>query len=109
MEWVLQTIQQLRDCSSDNTLIGVQTQIKAFTAFRNGEKPQRSAEKTAILSLYESITRNLEKSTHHRTQFSPSVGLSTSDLTSKWTELEEAEKLRDDFLGKELQRFFYDT
>ena len=106
VSWVAQTIERLGDHSSDNTLPGAQSKEKEFAGYKNGEKPPKSAEKTAVLTLHKNISQKLEKSSHHRPAFAPAEGHTPNDINAQWEKLEEAEKSRDDWLKSELQRFY---
>ena len=101
-----ETITRLGDRAFDNTLIGAQTQTKEFSSYRSSEKPPKSAEKHAVLTLHKTIVRTLEESPHHRPAFVPPEGLAPEDINKLWNNLEEAEKAREDFLKTELKRFF---
>ena len=100
-----ETITRLGDRAFDNTLIGAQTQTKEFSSYRSSEKPPKSAEMHAVLTLHKTIVRTLEESPHHRPAFVPPEGLAPEDINKLWNNLEEAEKAREDFLVKELKRY----
>lgn len=103
-KWMKDTIEKLAERTIDNTLPGAQTLSKELEAYRASEKPPKSAEKEAVLTLHKNIVRTLEESPHHRPAFVPPEGSTPADIITLWTKLEEAEKSREDFITKELQR-----
>ncbi|KAH3759770.1 alpha-actinin A [Pelomyxa schiedti] len=102
--WIVATVEKLGDRAFDNTLAGAKSAMAVFGGYRSGEKPPKTAEYSAVLTLHATIVKLLKDSPHHRPEFVPPEGLAPSDLKQLWMSLEEAETNREQFLTTELKR-----
>uniref|UniRef100_A0A670JAZ0 Spectrin beta chain n=1 Tax=Podarcis muralis TaxID=64176 RepID=A0A670JAZ0_PODMU len=102
LEWIELTIAIISNQKFANSLVGVQQQLQAFTAFCTLEKPVKFQEKGNLEVLLFSIQSKLRA--NNRKLYIPKEGKSISDINKAWTRLEKAEHEREVALRNELIR-----
>ncbi|XP_065520320.1 spectrin beta chain, non-erythrocytic 4-like isoform X7 [Lathamus discolor] len=102
LAWIHQTIAVIGTQKFANSLLGVQQQLQAFTAFCTLEKPVKFQEKGNLEVLLFSIQSKLRAT--DRRLYVPSEGKSIADINKAWSCLEKAEHEREVALRRELIR-----
>jgi len=102
-EWIAKKTDELKDNNFPNAgLQAIKNLIQEFTSYREGEKPDKAAEKLSLEALFNNIALKLRS--NNRSPYVPPAGASPSDIQHLWDALLAAERERDDALRKELER-----
>eukprot|EP00005_Dracoamoeba_jomungandri_P013945 CAMPEP_0174270810 /NCGR_PEP_ID=MMETSP0439-20130205/45801_1 /TAXON_ID=0 /ORGANISM="Stereomyxa ramosa, Strain Chinc5" /LENGTH=1886 /DNA_ID=CAMNT_0015360381 /DNA_START=45 /DNA_END=5705 /DNA_ORIENTATION=- len=101
-EWVVKKTEELEDRTFDNTLEGAEGKMKEYGDYITSIKPDKSAEKFDLETLFNNISLKLRN--NGRPPFVPDDGLKVQDLQAKWDILEAAERDREDALRLEIRR-----
>lgn len=104
MDWINETKPKMEEREIATNLTQSRAKRTSYDNYRRGQKPPKSAEKTAVLSLAKSLAKFMQKSQFHRPPFVPPEGLAPEDIEKAWAELGEKERELEAFIAKEIQR-----
>ncbi|XP_053331391.1 spectrin beta chain, erythrocytic [Spea bombifrons] len=102
LTWIEQTISALTNWKFANSLLGVQQQLQAFSAYRTTEKPPKFQEKGDLEVLLFTIQSRMRE--NKQKVYVPPDGKLVSDINRAWGRLDKAEHERETALRNELVR-----
>ncbi|XP_059484523.1 spectrin beta chain isoform X2 [Neocloeon triangulifer] len=102
LKWIESTIDSLGDRNFINSLVGVQSQLAQFSAYRTVEKPPKFVEKGNLEVLL--FTLQSKMRANNQKPYIPREGKMISDINKAWDRLEKAEHERELALREELIR-----
>jgi len=104
MDWVHETEPKLQEREPATNLSGARAKRSEYDAYRTGQKPPKSAEKSAVIALAAALSDFMEKSPYHRPPFVPPEGLAPEDLEKAWSDLNAKEQEWLQFVKDEVKR-----
>jgi len=103
VEWLKAALEDMKNVEVENSLPAARKAVSDLNKWRNSDKSQKAADKKRIISNYNDIENGIKAAPYKRPDFDAGE-LSPEAIEDLFTQLNDAEKIKDDTLQKELKR-----